>query len=97
MCFRFPHAPSRPMLVGMRVTLKIDDDVAVLLQRARQGGRRSLKEVANEALRLGLRAMEARPEKERFHVKPLKLGPCLIGSLDNVAEALAIAEGEDYR
>ena len=81
----------------MRTTLSLDDDVAVLIERARAKGGWSLKDVVNEALRRGLRQMEE-PEPERPHyVTPSSdLGRCLMGTLDDVAEALAMAEGEDF-
>lgn len=82
----------------MRTTLTLDDDVAAVLTRLheKQGG--PLKSLVNEALRRGLHEL-ARPQPSAapFHTQPLSLGRCLIGSLDNVAEVLAIAEGEDFR
>ena len=40
-------------------------------------------------------------EEEKSHVnyrtRSVSLGRCLIGSIDDTAEALAIAEGENFR
>lgn len=81
----------------MRTTLSLDDDVAVLIERARAKGAGSLKEVVNEALRRGLRQMEEpEPERRRYVTTSSDLGRCFVGTLDDVAEALAVAEGEDF-
>lgn len=82
----------------MRTTLTLDPDVAALLERVRQARDTTLKEVVNEALRRGLRQLtEPTPEVARCRTKAVSLGRCLIGDLDNVAEALAVAEGEAFR
>jgi len=83
----------------MRTTLSIDKDVAAALERVRKARRASLKEVVNEALRQGLARMAAPPAAPRktFRTRPLSLGRCLVGNIDNVAEVLAIAEGERFR
>jgi Ribbon-helix-helix protein, copG family len=82
----------------MRTTLSIDDDVAATLQRLRRAGDKSLKELVNEALRQGLRELAA-PAKPRkpFRTKSVSLGPCLIGDIVSISEAIAIAEGEGHR
>jgi hypothetical protein len=82
----------------MRTTLTLDDDVAALLERVRRARRAPLKAVVNEALRQGLRQMSApSPRGAPYRTRTVSLGRCLIGSLDDVAEALAIAEGEEFR
>jgi hypothetical protein len=82
----------------MRTTLTLDPDVAALLERVRGARDASLKDVVNEGLRRGLKQMIA-PEKaaEPFRSSAVSLGRCLLGDLDNVAEALAVAEGEAFR
>lgn len=81
----------------MRTTLTLEDDVAALLERARERGSRTLKEVVNEALRRGLREMEEPPlETDPYRTPSTSLGGCRVGSLDDVAEALVVAEGEDF-
>jgi hypothetical protein len=57
-----------------------------------------LKQVVNEALRRGLRQM-AEPDRRRtpYQTASVSLGRCLVGSLDDVADALAAAEGEAFR
>jgi hypothetical protein len=82
----------------MRTTLTLDDDVAKLLMHARQIRKASLKQVVNEAMRRGLLAMSAPvARRRRFETQSVDLGECLIGNVDDVAEALAVAEGEAFR
>jgi hypothetical protein len=82
----------------MRTTLTLDKDVAATLARVRGKRGLSLKGTVNEALRRGLREMEEdTPPRQVYSTEPVSLGGCLLGSLDDVAEALAVAEGEDFR
>jgi hypothetical protein len=84
----------------MRTTLTLDDDVASRLERLRAETGQTLKEVVNEALRLGLRAIEEPPrlhEASPYRTPSESLGGCSIGSLDDVAEALAAVEGDAFR
>lgn len=82
----------------MRTTLTLDPDVAALLQRVRDARGASLKDAVNEALRRGLKQMsEHGPQGSRRYTEAVSLGRCLIGDLDDVAEALAVAEGEAFR
>ena len=82
----------------MRTTLTIDDDVAAALEQIRKDRKLSLKALVNEALRQGLKEMSRPPKKLKpFKTRSVSLGRCLTGSLDDISEALAIAEGEDFR
>ena len=82
----------------MRTTLTIDDDIAVQLERLRRRGKGSLKEIVNDLLRRGLQSMEAPSGKRRvYRTRPVRLGRCLVDSIDDISEALALAEGEDFR
>jgi hypothetical protein len=82
----------------MRTTLTIDDDVAVALERMRKSRDASLKEVVNDVLRRGLRDINA-PQKPRraFRTRSVDLGEPRMPDLDNIAEVLAVAEGEGFR
>jgi hypothetical protein len=82
----------------MRTTLTLDADVAVQLKRLLKARDGRLKDVINEALRRGLIDME-RPSKPRkpFRTPTMDLGRPLMENMDNIAEVLAIAEGEDYK
>ncbi len=82
----------------MRTTLTIDEDVAVQLERLRRARDASLKDLINEALRRGLREMSAKPKpKKRFRTQVVDVGAVFIDNIDNIAEVLAIAEGEAYK
>ena len=82
----------------MRTTLTLDDDVAAVLERLRKSRDVSLKELVNEALRRGLKDMSSRPKRrERLRTRSVAFGELRIASLDNIGEALAIAEGEAYK
>lgn len=78
----------------MRTTLTIDDDVAARLKRLSRG--RSLKEVTNHALRLGLHAMESEQDEVPYVTEP-KDGKPQILNLDNIAEIIAENERDDWR
>jgi hypothetical protein len=81
----------------MRTTVTFEPDVAAMLERIRKERALGLKEAVNEAMRLGLRELEA-PIKPRtpFRTREVDVGGLLI-DISNVAEALAIAEGDDYK
>jgi hypothetical protein len=82
----------------VRTTLTLDDDVAVMVEQRRKATGDSLKDVVNEALRQGLRELAAPPRRRsEFRTQAVDLGHCLPGSVDNVAEALAVAEGDSFR
>ena len=81
----------------MRTTLTLDDDVARLLERARKRRGVTLKQLVNEALREGLARLEApRTPRKRHATKAVSLGRCLLDNVDDVAEALASADGERF-
>ncbi|MBM3791314.1 MAG: DUF2191 domain-containing protein [Acidobacteria bacterium] len=82
----------------MRTTLTLDEDVAALIERVRRRKKTGLKAVVNEALRRGLRQMLT-PRKTRspYRTPAVSLGRCSYGSLDDVAEVLAVAEGDGLR
>ncbi|HZT86427.1 MAG TPA: hypothetical protein VFA12_00570 [Stellaceae bacterium] len=77
--------------------MTIDEDVAAALERLRRADHRSLKEIVNQTLRRGLEQRDASKKRKRSYTRPVALGPSLIGSLDDVSDAIAIAEGEDHK
>lgn len=82
----------------MRTTLTLDPDVAVLLEKARETTKKSMKEIVNQALRRGLsEATTGGEPRESYATPPADLGGCLLPDLDDVTDALAVAEGEDFR
>jgi hypothetical protein len=81
-----------------RITLTLDDDVAATLERLRRSQRISLKRLVNEALRRGLGDMGRRcRSREVIRTRAVALGRVRIASIDNIGEALAIAEGEGFK
>ncbi len=80
----------------MRTTITLDDDVAALLDRVRRTRSLGLKEAVNLGLRHGLRDLERPAIGVPFRTRPLDTGRFLI-PIDDVAAALAHAEGEDFR
>lgn len=82
----------------MRTTLTLDDDVAAALVRLRRSRDESLKVLVNDALRRGLKQINARPEPRRpFRTTPVTLGRCRIGSVDNIADVLAVTESDAFK
>jgi hypothetical protein len=82
----------------MRTTLTLDDDVAAELGRLQKRRQLPLKMIVNDLLRVGL-AQSRMPKQtaRRFETRSVDLGPCLLGNLDDVAGALALAEGDNFR
>jgi hypothetical protein len=81
----------------MRTTLTLDDDVAVAVERRRREHRHSFKQEVNELLRVGLLNVERVPaEQPRPSFEPLRAGACLMPNIDNIAEVLSIAEGDEH-
>lgn len=82
----------------MRTTLTLDDDVAAALGRLRRDRDLSLKEIVNEALRRGLSDLEnPREPTTPYATEGRSLGGCRLPALDDIAEALAFGEGEEFR
>ena len=83
----------------MRTTLTLEPDVAAALERMKEARGLSLKVAVNEALRRGLRELDTAPTAARppYRVRPWSGGRLFVENLDDVAEALATAEGEDFR
>jgi len=76
----------------------LDDDVAALLARVQKARKAPQKTVINDALRHGLKHLLAPPKpRPRFETENVELGRCLVGSLDDVSEVLAVAEGENFQ
>jgi hypothetical protein len=81
----------------VRTTLTLDDDVAVRLERELRKRGDSFKTVVNDLLRAGLDAQTPKRKGRGFRTEGFDLGPSLVGSLDNIEEVLARAEGEDHQ
>ena len=72
-----------------RTTLTLDDQIAKSLQERAHQNRQSFKEVVNQALSLGLKAMDQQPPPARYRVKPASMGKLRSGV--NLDRALALA------
>jgi hypothetical protein len=82
----------------MRTTLTIEDDVAKLLESVRRGRNTTLKVVINEALRRGLRDMTKPPRRGKpYETRSVNLGRCQLTNLDDISEAIAVAEGDAFQ
>ncbi len=76
----------------------MEPDVSSLLEHVRRSRNLSLKDAINAALREGLTHLSAPPAPAKpFATRTVDLGVCRINRLDDVAEALAVAEGEDFK
>ena len=82
----------------MRTTLTLDDEVTAELERLRRARGVGLKDLVNDALRRGLKDMRTRPKRsEPFRTQTVVLGRMRVASIDNIGEALAIAESEAFK
>lgn len=81
----------------MRTTLTLDDDVAVQVQEEQRRRGTSFRETVNALLRAGLEDSRGHERRKPYRTKGFNLGSSRVGSLDNVAEVLARAEGEAHR
>lgn len=81
----------------MRTTLTLDDDVAAELERLRRTQGKRFKAIINDALRRGLRDTKPQRPSKSFRTRSVSLGRSKLSNIDNVAEALAFAEGEEFK
>lgn len=83
----------------MKTTLMLDDDLAEKLRERTKNTGKSLKDVVNDTLRLGLREQStiAGNVLEPFHVNARPLGAKQGIDYNNVAELLEHAEGFSNR
>ncbi|MFQ5704432.1 MAG: hypothetical protein ACE5HT_10465 [Gemmatimonadales bacterium] len=81
----------------MRTTLSLDPDVAAALERLRESDDRSFKALVNDLLRAGFEHMRREQRGSVHRTRGMRLGRCLLGSLDDVAETLIVAEGEHFQ
>ncbi|ETX07149.1 CopG family transcriptional regulator [Candidatus Entotheonella palauensis] len=81
----------------MRTTLTLDSDVATSLKRLCQERQVTMKALVNQALREGLRQLQTPAPKAPFQTDSVSVGRCLIANLDDIAEALELADDEPLR
>jgi hypothetical protein len=81
----------------MRRTLTIEDDVLDSARSLAKKLHSPLRQVVNEALRVGLQAAEETAPARPYHTHPRKMGLKTGRSLDNVHELIAQVDGEARR
>ena len=81
----------------MRTTLTLDDDVAIQLKSEMRSTGKSLKDVVNYFLRIGLNSRKQGKPARRFTVKTRPLGPREGLSFDNIGELLEQVEGPNHK
>lgn len=91
----------------MRATITVDGELAERIERLRQERSTSFDELADAALREGLKHLagdapssggEREKKSERIsYTHPVSLGGCLLESLDDISGVLAAAEGEGFK
>jgi len=93
------------------IEIQADDDMIRALEHLAVGESKSLEAFVKEVLARYLKVRgRARASRERpsarsaerggaepYRIRPISAGRCYFDSLDNVADVLAAAEGEDYR
>ncbi|HEY1921977.1 MAG TPA: hypothetical protein VGG44_04365 [Tepidisphaeraceae bacterium] len=80
----------------MRTTLTLDSDVAHEVEALSRDGR-PMKQIINEALRLGLPQLKKPTAPHPYRTKSHKMGLRAGHNLDNIAELLTQLEGESRR
>ena len=81
----------------MRTTITLESDVAAALARLEKQEGMTAKEAVNTALREFVAKRSRRPKGAPYTTPTDDLGKCRFGSLDDVGEALAHGEGDDFR
>ena len=85
------------MMLSMRTTVTLDEDVAQKTKQLAKVLRKPFKAVLNDALRRGLDQVE-KPRKHRdYKTIPHEMGLREGLSIDNIQELLARVEGENTR
>ena len=87
------------MMLLMRTTLNLDEDLASVLKKAARRGGHSFTAVVNETLRAGLTKRGVQPRPRRYRLVPASLGGACAGldldraqRLADVLEERAIAD-----
>jgi len=81
----------------VRTTLTLDDDVSAKLREHAVKSGRPFKEIVNQFLRIGLKATDGPPLKDRFVVKAHPLGLPTELSYDDVEDLIEQLEGSLHR
>jgi len=73
---------------GVRTTLTLDDDVAMLLKKRMDDSGETFRDVVNRVLRMGLLGEAAQPDEQRIP-QPRSMG----GARVDLDQALSLADG----
>ena len=77
----------------MRITLTLDPDVAVLIERELRRQKATLKAIVNQGLRRGFALEALGGQRADYRLpKPLNLGNPLLKNLDNIGEILELLD-----
>lgn len=79
----------------MRTTLTLDHDVAQRVKSVTRKSGRPLKQIINEALRVGLDQLTRPKPAKPYRTRPRNMGLREGIQLDNVQELLSQVDGED--
>ena len=78
------------MMLPMRTTLTLDDDLATRLKELAFEQDKAFKQVVNETLRAGLRAAQAPPHARRYRIRAVAMGEARPGV--DLDKALRLAD-----
>ena len=82
----------------MKITVTLDEDIALALRNLGHERKSNQNELVNEALRLGLVVMRMRPKRKmRYRTQSVDMGAMLIDSIDQIGDAHAVAEGTGFK
>ena len=81
----------------MRTTLTLDHDVADRVKAASRKSGRPLKQIINEAIRVGMDQLSRPTTAKPYRTKARDMGLRAGFRLDNIQELLSQVEGEDAR
>ncbi|MEX1163809.1 MAG: hypothetical protein WEB03_09520 [Nitriliruptor sp.] len=81
----------------MRTTITLDPDVAARLEQLRDRDQRPFKQLVNDLLRAGLVGDDADSSPGGPYTTPRRLGTPRLSDLDDISDALTLAEGDAHR
>jgi Arc/MetJ family transcription regulator len=85
------------MIIHMRTTIVIDDDIIISVKRIAASRGESKKKVINDLLRKGLERRKDDKGTALYETAGADLGACRYPHMDDISEVLAVAEGEEHK
>ena len=85
--------------MAMRMTLTLDKDIEKRLEKLVQISNETKRAVINDLLRESLDRLDFKTDevKTAYTTQSRNLGKCRFGNIDDISEALAVAEGEGFK